>query len=372
MSSEKQIVGKGFLTEDHAEELCLSEEKTMVFVIRDFERLDKWKKCDTTAISCHGCQWHLTVYPGGKENVSTLFVSLYLTMVGGGETKTEVKVAVGRNEGHTLEMTETFSSSPGAQSSWGWLEATYRNEVIEKLDDDGSLQIRVALRCWLKRKPIWRFENSLKKKVCKLYDCGESADVSFNLDGGGKVRAHKSVLSIQCPVLYDIVKDGETHPDRNGDIELDNTDGGLFAMLVRYMYHEALPSSFDLKKDGIELLKLANRFGYTDLKMHIEADLVGSNLLTTETAADYLLLADGISCALLKEAAMDIVVSNYTQMMKSNGWKSLKESSTLLAEIIELSQTPSREAGVSALRKRCADMGKEVDGTKEMLIKRCR
>ena len=339
----------------------------MVFTFRNFERLQEKKGYRSTAVACHGHQWRVEFYPWGyndeaKENER---VSLFLFLSDFQEpTKVELTFRFGETQG---KLEHLFAAE---DRGCGFTDLISRTDAISKLDKDGSLTVHVDLRCWLKSKPIWRPENALQEKLRRLWGADKGTDVTFRLDGGGIVRAHRSVLSIQCPDLYDIVEEAGS----NGDIEIDNTDADLFALFVRFMYHESLPTDFDLEKNGFELLKLANRFGYSDLKIHIEADLVGSDLLTVETAADFLLLADANDCALLKEAAMDMVVANQVEITKSNGWKALKESSTLLADVFEQQTAASaREDSntVSALRKRCAEMGLEVDGTKEMLRKRC-
>jgi len=344
----------------------------MVFTICDFESLEKKHAYVTTTVTCHGHQWRLKIHPWGgtEEGKKDGWVSFFLFLVDPVQEPVKVDLTFRGGSHQQKGLRCKFSAE---QSGWGCPTFIKRTSAIAKLDHAGSLIIHVDMSCWLKSKPIWRPENVLQRKFRSLWDSDKGKDVSFRVGCGDVhhiVLAHSSVLSIQCPDLYDIVSES----GNNDDIEIENTDADLFALLVHHMYHETLPG-LDLEKDGFELLKLANRFGYSDLKIDIEADLVGSSLLTAETAADFLLFADANCCALLKEAAMDIVVSNYAQVVKSNGWKSLKESSTLLVEVCEqLSKAPTSEDGnsVSALRKKCADMGLDVDGTREMLIERCR
>eukprot|EP00977_Amphora_coffeiformis_P017269 scaffold5535_cov180-Amphora_coffeaeformis.AAC.8 len=126
---------------------------------------------------------------------------------------------------------------------------------------------------------------------------------------------------------------------------------------------------------GVELLKVAYRFGCVELKMHLEAELVDSDVLTVETAAEYLASADAHSCALLKEATMGIVLTKPAEVIKTQGWDTLRESATLLAEVFQLLAETAEGRNcekVSFLRKRLAEADLDVDGGKEMLVKRCR
>ena len=126
----------------------------------------------------------------------------------------------------------------------------------------------------------------------------------------------------------------------------------------------------------MDLLKLANRFEYSDLKLFLEASLVESDLVTYKNAADMLVFADSHSCALLKEVAMNVVVTRHQWVRQTAGWKALKESSSLLDQVLAImsrgvfDNDEETMIGVSALRKRLADRGLDPDGTREMLVKR--
>ena len=91
-----------------------------------------------------------------------------------------------------------------------------------------------------------------------------------------------------------------------------------------------------MKEDGLELLKLANRFDYAQLKLQLEADLIEADIIGVENAAEILLLADSHCCAMLKEAAMHIVADHYPEVSKTEGGKDLKETASLLHEVLEM------------------------------------
>ena len=190
------------------------------------------------------------------------------------------------------------------------------------------------------------------------------------MDSGHTIQAHRSVLSLRCPDLLDIVDDADSLDGNNkaNVIEIERTNADLFATLIQCAYPEKLPMDFNLEKDGKDLLKLADRFGYTKLKMNIEADFVESKLLTAENAIGFLFFADAHSCALLKEAAQGILLASDKTIPKREDWAALKEAG-LHIELFEQLFTDDG-VPVSELRKMCFDRGLEVDGTKEMLINR--
>ena len=168
----------------------------------------------------------------------------------------------------------------------------------------------------------------------------------------------------------------------DGEILLDHNSttasASLFGTLLHFIYSDELPPSFDVKHDSLELLVLADKYGCSNLKLHCEALVVEAGI-TIDAAAELFLLADSHSCALLREASLDVLAANPKSALASDGWKTLEKSS-LLPEVTKAFFEPPRfddnssgeHGSVSVLRKRLAQAGKDVDGTREMLVKRLR
>jgi len=57
------------------------------------------------------------------------------------------------------------------------------------------------------------------------------------------------------------------------------------------------------------------------------------------------MFADAHSCTLLREAALEFCLANPVAIRDSEGWDQLKESSTLLAEIVGASPTQFSDNG---------------------------
>ena len=369
MSSNVEIAGTGSLGAPK----YLSEKKALVFKIHDFKNLEK-KQHNTSKVSCHGHEWYIQIYPWGhtKDSKEKEMVSVYLCPVAPPATGLKTNFGISA-AGVRCSREYNFCGDHG----YGRRAFMKRSKALTKLDTDGTLIVSVVdLQIWTDKKVEWRPNSGMPQKLARLYQKGEGMDVTFLL-GTDRVRAHRSVLSIQCPSLHEMVT-GQTDCL---EVEIEGADPDLFATMVRYMYFEALPVNFDLKGNGMELLKLANRFGYSDFKLRLEVDIVESGMVFIESAADMLLLADAHSYALLKEAAMGVVAGNPSKITKTKGWNDLKQSPLLLAEVYErLSKVAESQSedddehpehlSVSTLRKRLADRGLDVDGTKKMLVKR--
>ena len=61
--------------------------------------------------------------------------------------------------------------------------------------------------------------------------------------------------------------------------------------MIRFMYFNNLPNDFEIKTQGLGLLKLANQFEYIELKQNLEADLIEAKYITAENAVDTLVVA---------------------------------------------------------------------------------
>jgi hypothetical protein len=128
---------------------------------------------------------------------------------------------------------------------------------------------------------------------------------------------------------------------------------------------------------------VANRFGCKGLKLAAEAELVDSGI-TVDTGAELVLLGDAKNCALLKEAAIAFFAANLTSVMSSPGWANIRVSAALLAEIMDVLASNNQSSApvdgsdkkdykrmcVSSLRRKLDDKGLNVDGSKEILIRR--
>ena len=225
----------------------------------------------------------------------------------------------------------------------------------------------------VQQESLWRPLDTLQQNMANLYHSQDEKDACFKLDDGHLVWAHRCLLSVNSPTLHDMVATSD------GQAEICNADPELFAVMIRSMYFNNLPSAFDVKKDGLALLKLANRFDCRQLKLRMEAELIDAGIITIKNAAEILFLADSHCCAMLKEASMQFVAANYYKVSKTKAGKELKKTPALLHEVLDNTSkklfmpggetfADMQKKPVSELRQIVAEMGLDADGTKEMLL----
>jgi hypothetical protein len=257
-----------------------------------------------------------------------------------------------------------------------------------------------------------------------LFTLDEFVDATF-LVAGVEFRTHKCVLAVKCRTLLDMVLDHEeslgddgscSSTNRRGSwetIQLDNVEPRVFQTLLEYVYgvrkngliaatatntaegnREFFKNEHEDEEYARALLLAGNRFGCPQLKLYAESVLVDKHL-TLENAPEYLPLADSHSCALLKEASMDLIASTPDAAMKSKHWPLVEDSSRLMTELLlhynqfnilsrdEYDQKSNMQRednnhcsafyngmDVTTLRRRLEDCHLSCDGSREVLIHR--
>ena len=400
MSSGYEVVDKGHVG---GREQVASEWKTIQVVFHDFAELPS-ERGDLTlspVLKCHGLEWQIMLYPGGQQKSSEDDVFISLRLSSKSCTSREkikakyiirVPFAAGKAVGSKGEF-RLFSAS----NSWGQGDFAKREDVLDsskKYLVDGNLVVEVEMQVLLDKPPTWTPTNTVCSDMLEILDSAdeETADVSFEVgdsdkattrsrkDGHMTFYAHKAILSKRAPALAALMDDcspgtaipiSDVHPD-------------LFRMLLRFIYGGEVPGENVLTGEGRGIIRIADRFGCTGLKLAAEAELAAAGI-TTENAADIILFADATNCAMLKEAAMEYFVTNAQAVMESEGFGQVKESPAIMAELMAVAfggnkkrpASSDADSGrdykrmrVSTLRQQLDDKGFDVDGSKEMLVAR--
>jgi len=403
MSSGYKVVDKGHVG---GQEQVVSEWETIQVVFHDFAELSS-KRGDSTwspVLECHGLKWQIQLYPGGSSVSSeeNVFITLRLrskscTKTNKIKAKSRIRIpSANRTFGGSGKFT-IYSASVGGNKSWGKNDFAKREAVLKPSRTylvNGNLTVEVDIQVLLDEPPTWTPTNTVCSDMLKILDSADAdtADVSFEIGDGDKTttrskkgefqmfHAHKIILSMRAPVLAALA--GDCSPGTA--IPISDVHPDLFRMLLRFIYGGEVPGKDVLKEEARGIIKTADRFGCTGLKLAAEAELstVG---ITTENTAELILFADAANCAMLKEVAMEFFVKNAHEVMSSEGYEQVKESPAVLAELVAAMASGSKkrpassdaDAGrdfkrmrVATLRQKLDDKGLDVDGSKDMLVSR--
>ena len=159
------------------------------------------------------------------------------------------------------------------------------------------------------------------------------------------------------------------------DLKEAGIDPVLFETMLRFLYTEDFAPDFDTEVNAFEMLKLANKYGATYLKMLLESRILESgNLFNVDSAIDVALFADDHSCAQLLEAASDLLAKRIAKYMDDPNWEKVEKSAAIMSEIERATKSGNDNRkgldskSVAQLRNRAIELDLDADGTRGMLI----
>ena len=379
--------------------VILGNIEKMQFHIHDFANLNHKKGEDfhTNTIKAHGHLWKLQISPRGstRSNTDTEHVSIYLHYMGTNPViiaKARIRTKTKKRGGNKEH--DEYRKGHGR----GHHNFAKRDDIIKNdCNKDGTLTITVELQVGTEKRSVW-FPNSTPNDdvLCTIFNSADTSDVTFIVGSTGKeFYGHKCVLAVRAKELYELVlveESSNNEGNGNNIVAIPDVDEKAFETLLEFVYTGKEPEFNDDDDGDDEIAKsifiTADRFGCKDLKLYMESMLIEKFLVPSNVAA-LLLFADSHSCALLKEAAMNMYIQDSKPVIESkDDWSKLKESNDLLVELLVYATSSSSgrkkyssvvndgngtiedadEFDVTSLRERLQKVGLDVDGSREYLL----
>ena len=275
--------------------------------------------------------------------------------------------------------TEMPYFSPKTKCKSGYLGAS-ASEIFDNRNSllrtsDNALLVDVTIRFKPSADILRVPYNPHSSNMLKLLGSKQSADVWFKIMTELQQRdygAHSLILEMNAPILSAFGK-GSTQDSPN---EIRDVLPEIFQMVLHYAYG-GLVTRESAGGHEKQLVEAANMFDMAALKVTAEAMLAEKLLLKHDNVVDWLLWADCMTCALVKELAMSYAVSMIQDLLHSDCLDKLRQSKALMSELImEMSQTVnddsrliSNRMTVNALRERAEEDGLDMDGSKQTLIR---
>ena len=224
----------------------------------------------------------------------------------------------------------SFGPVGAVNSGKGIHDFALRSELISALID-GTLVIEVRMKLSIPPKSVpapYIPENPVAKMIQGIFLDVKYSDIVFEVGGGnGKDNAMKvaKTTPVAFPAHRCIVEncssifaalcvlgegDNEKIPIQINDVKPD-----MFRLLLNYMYGGRL-SDDDMKSHAREIIDAADKYGVVNLKLEAEVCFVEGTTFSIENVMEHLSYAESKNCALLKEAVMDFIVDNKSDVIK--------------------------------------------------------
>ena len=288
---------------------------------------------------------------------------------------------------HTMKSTRKIFR---LDDSWCWKDFYPRDQILNQstnmLDDNGTLAIVVSI----KKDNTSPFvpNNPMSGLITSMFLDEETADVCFEVstayvhDGDDvdevepspvTFHAHRLILKTCAPMLASLFGSDDEEIVK---VSINDVKPAIFRHLLHYVYGGSVEEG-ELNTHAKDIINGADKYSIVNLKLEAEAAYVKSTKITMENAIDILLYADSLNLALLKEVVIDFLAEN--SIASQNLDFTIVPSYLMKDVFVAFGRKANRSAkrgkdydlsvmSVSELRRKLAEKGLNVDGSREAMI----
>ncbi|XP_067927872.1 speckle-type POZ protein B-like isoform X2 [Watersipora subatra] len=286
-------------------------------------------------------KWCLRVNPKGLDEESKDYLSLYLLLVACNKTEVRAKFKFSilnakREETKAMESQRAYRFVTG--KDWGFKKFIRRDFLLDEVNGllpDDKLTIFCEVSVVGETVNISGQSNSLPVKVppsrlsedlSQLLDSSNCSDVTLAV-GSKEFKVHKSILSARSPVFHAMFEH-DMEESKQNRVAVYDVEEEVMKEMLQFIY---TGKASNLEKMVAELLSAADKYALERLKVMCEEALCGN--LSIENVCEILVLADLHSAEQLKTHALDFVNSHATEVMDTEGWRTMTRShSHLIAD----------------------------------------
>ena len=277
---------------------------------------------------------------------------------------------------------------------WGFKEVVSRRRILDFCiqPGDGNLTVEVRLQVALEKTQRFLPFNPYISDMLKLLEEAkhdDTSDVIFEVWKGRATKskrgkecfpAHRAILKLRAPTLAALAEGC----DSVTPIPIEDVDPDTFQQALRHIYTGEIPCQEFMANDAQSFVRLGDRFGCVRLKLAAESYLASEGF-TVQNLAELILFADGHNFSLLKDSAIEYFVEHSVDVIQSEGFGMIQESTTIMTELMtalaestqKRAAASNRDEGGSNKRRRVAtvlqeldDKGLDLDGPYETLVQR--
>ncbi|KAK7074227.1 hypothetical protein SK128_022163 [Halocaridina rubra] len=326
-----------------AENWCYTQVKVIKFsymwTINNFsfcrEEMGEVLKSSTFSAGANDkLKWCLRVNPKGLDEESKDYLSLYLLLVSSNKSEVRAKFKFSilnakREETKAMESQRAYRFVQG--KDWGFKKFIRRDFLLDEANGllpDDKLTLYCEVSVVADSVNISGQSNAIHFKVpdCRLsddlgvlFESQRFSDVTLSV-AGREFQAHKAILAARSPVFAAMFAH-EMEERKHNRVEIQDVDHEVLREMLRFIY---TGKATNLEKMADDLLAAADKYALERLKVMCEEALCTN--LSTENAADVLILADLHSADQLKAQAIEFINTHATDVMETQGWKSMIQS----------------------------------------------
>ncbi|XP_065208016.1 TD and POZ domain-containing protein 5-like [Planococcus citri] len=157
----------------------------------------------------------------------------------------------------------------------------------------------------------------------------QDSDISLLSNDGKVCEAHKGMLAARSSVyaaMFSNMKETEQH-----EMKIEDMNGAVMEEMLRYVY-TGKPDMEKLNNLAKDLLLAANKYNLKGLKYICESKFISE--LSVSNAVEMLEFAELQTATRLKSAAVNFIITKNTQVIGTEAWKNLEQSSFGLVKYI--------------------------------------
>lgn len=174
-------------------------------------------------------------------------------------------------------------------------------------------------------------EPKLHNDMRGMLESGLHADVTFVLEGGQKMKAHKCIIASRCEVFSNMFLHSMKE-QQEAVITVQDVTSQTFKYLLEYIYTDQLnPQSLEVPDQVIELLIAANKYDLERLKRLCEKHLV--SLIDIDSALELLQLSDRHQGTELKRKCINFCTQHLEAIKVRDEFRKLSKS--ILLDILQ-------------------------------------
>ncbi len=342
----------------------------------------------TPEFTCNGHRWRLSIYPcGNGEQANAGSVSLFLKHCSGGYATASYKMgALDKSQGLHYAKVANDRNFGSDNKSWGWADFCNRSDILDNcLDDDGTLAVQVSIKS--DSAPPFVPSNPMNGMITNMFLDEKTADVCFEVssedvheDSGDELtsspvtlHAHSFILKTCAPIL---ASSFDSDDKEITTVSITDVEPAIFCHLLYYVYGGSV-SDGEMKTHAKDIINSADKYSIVNLKLAAEVAYVESTKITIENSIDNLLYADSRNCAFLKEVVMDYLAENSLSASQQLSFADVP--GYLMKDVFAAvgrkmlgtkdgSDDELSAMSVSELRRNLAEVGLDVDGSRESMI----